>query len=55
MFKHASFTSLAQSFGSIGIALSLLLVAFELKQSRDIAEAQLCAPSKHEGPKGLIH
>ena len=41
MFKHASFTSLAQSFGSIGIALSLLLVAFELKQSRDIAEAQL--------------
>ena len=37
----AKIPSYVQSAGSFGIALSLLLVAFELKQSRDIAEAQL--------------
>jgi len=37
----ARIPSYLQSAGSFGIALSLLLVAFELKQSRDIAEAQL--------------
>lgn len=37
----AKMPSYVQSAGSFGIALSLLLVAFELKQSRDIAEAQL--------------
>ena len=39
--KFASWTAVTQAIGSVGIALSLLLVAWELKQSRDIAEAEL--------------
>ena len=39
--KFAYWTALAHTKGSVGVTLSLLLVAWELKQSRDIAEAQL--------------
>ena len=39
--KFASWTAVTQAIGSVGIALSLLFVAWELKQSRDIAEAEL--------------
>ena len=39
--KFVSWTALTQTMGSVGIALSLLFVAWELKQSRDIAEAQV--------------
>ena len=40
LFKSGSLSQFGSFLGSIGIAASLLLVAFELKQSRDIAELQ---------------
>ena len=39
-FKSGSLSQLGSFLGSIGIAGSLLLVAYELKQSREIAELQ---------------
>lgn len=40
LFKSGSLSQLGSFLGSIGIAGSLLLVAYELKQSREIAELQ---------------
>ena len=43
LFKSGSLSQLGSFLGSIGIAGSLLLVAYELKQSRDIAVVQLAS------------
>lgn len=45
LFKSGSLSQLGSLLGSIGIAGSLLLVAYELKQSRDIAVVQLASQS----------
>ena len=54
-FKSGSLSQLGSFLGSIGIAGSLLLVAYELKQSREIAELQFAyqrvdLKQKIEGP-----
>lgn len=43
LLKSGSLSQLGSFLGSIGIAGSLLLVAYELKQSRDIAVVQLAS------------
>ena len=43
LFKSGSLSQLGSFLGSIGIAGSLLLVAYELKQTRDIAVVQLAS------------
>lgn len=43
LFKSGSLSQLGSFLGSLGIAGSLLLVAYELKQSRDIAVVQLAS------------
>jgi hypothetical protein len=43
LFKSGSLTQLDSFLGSIGIAGSLPLVSYELKQSRDIAVVQLAS------------
>ena len=43
LIESESLRRLASFLGSIGIAGSLLLVAYELKQSRDIAVVQLAS------------
>ena len=53
--KAANWSAVTQAIGSMGIALSLLMVAWELKQARDIAEAELMlGPSEFDMKMGYV-